>query len=168
MTTKRIIYSRPDGGVTVVCPAPAYIAQLIEQSILALDEISEDEAIAVVQAKDVPPDATNVEIMELASLPGREFRGAWEKPGTGVPIISMVKAREIHAEHIVIAQSSEIARLKIEERKERVKGKIAQSNSHVATVVELEALDLNVLATQIAAALNPTALSAIWPANVPR
>jgi len=163
MTTKRIVYSRPDGGVSVVSPAPEYIAQLVTEGA------TEDEAIAIVQEKDVPPDATNIEVMEFALLPSsREFRNAWEKPGLGVPTVAMAKAREIHAERIAIAQAAEIARLKVEERKERLKSNTAQADAHAATITALEALDLNVLATQIAAAPNPTALSAIWPVDVPR
>ena len=161
--TKRIVYSRPDGGVSVVCPAPEYIEKLM------VEGATEDEAIAIVQAKDAPPDATNIEVMEFASLPSsREFRNAWEKPGQGAPVVAMAKAREIHAEHMGQAQAVEIARLKIEQRKERLKGSTAQADSHAATITALEALDLNVLAVQIANAPNPTALSAIWPADVPR
>ena len=163
MTTKRIVYSRPDGGVSVVCPAPAYIAQLMAGGA------TEDEAITAVQAKDVPPDATNIEVMELASLPSnREFRNAWEKPGAGVPTVAMSKARDIHAERMAHVQVAEIARLKVEERKERLNDNTAQADAHAATVIALEALDLNVLATQIAAAPNPTALAAVWPVLVPR
>ncbi len=79
----------------------------------------------------------------------------------------MPKARNIHAERMGAAQAAEIARLKVEERKERLKSNTAKADAHAATITALEALDLNVLATQIAAAPNPTALSAIWPADVP-
>ena len=70
--------------------------------------------------------------------------------------------------YIAAAQAAEIARLKVEERKERLSSNTAQADSHAATITALEALDLNVLATQIAAVPNATALSAIWPVNVPR
>ena len=83
-------------------------------------------------------------------------------------VVDMPAARGIHADHMANAQVAEIARLRVEERKERLKGNTTQADTHAATVVALEALDLNALATQIAAAPNPTALSAIWPANVPR
>ncbi len=162
MTTKRIVYSHPGGGVAVVCPAPNYIAQLMAEGK------TEDEAIADVQAKDVPFDATNIEVIEIALLPNREFRDAWEKMGIGTPVVNMPTAREIHAERIAIAQAAEIARLKVEERKERLKSNTTQADNHAATITALEALDLNVLATQIAAAANPTALSAIWPVLIPR
>ena len=160
---KVIVYSRPDGGVSIVNPAPRHLAELIAIGM------TEAEAIATIQAKDVPINATDVEVMEQALIPvSREFRNAWVKLEVGPPTINIPKAREIHAEHIATAQVAEIARLKIDERKERLKGSIAQADQHAADIVALEALDLNVLATQITAAPNPTALSAIWPANVPR
>ncbi len=83
-------------------------------------------------------------------------------------VVNMPAARGIHAGRIAVAQAAEIARLKVEERKERLSSNTAKADAHAATVTALEALDLNVLAMQIAAAPNPTALSAIWPAQVPR
>ena len=197
MTTKRIVYSRPDGGVSVVCPAPRarlpgetddeFIARIrtenaplpeeTEDEFIAriraentpLPAETEDEFVARIRAKDVPSDAANIEVMEFASLPSsREFRNAWEKPGFGAPTVNMPKARGIHAERIAVAQAAALARLKVEERKERLSSNTAKADEHAATITALEALDLNVLATQIANAPNPTALSAIWPANVPR
>ena len=95
------------------------------------------------------------------------FKDGWRDDGVNITI-DMPTARETHADHIAIAQAAEIARLKVEERKERLKSNTAQADDHAATVIALEALDLNVLATQIAAAPNTTALDAIWPAQVPR
>ncbi len=157
MTTKRIVYKRPDGGVSVVCPAPN----------ARNSGESETDFVARISAKVVPIDAANIEVMEASTLPGREFRNAWEKPGAGIAV-SMPKARDIHAEHMGRAHAAEISRLKVEERSERLKGNTTQADAHAATVTALEALDLNVLATQIAAVPNPAALSAIWPAQVPR
>lgn len=163
MTTKRIVYERPDGGVSIVCPAPRRIAELMASGM------TEDEAVAVIQAKDVPADAANVEVMDRTQIPAsREFRNAWEKPGAGAPTIGMPKAREIHAQRIAVALTGEIARLKMEERNERLKGKTVQADQHAADAVALVALDVNVLATQVAGAPNPAALSAIWPELVPK
>lgn len=85
MTTKRIVYARPDGGVSVVCPAPA--ARKPNESLAKF--------VARISAKVVPNDAVNIEIIEAADLPSnREFRNAWEKPGVGVTI-SFAKAQTI-------------------------------------------------------------------------
>lgn len=174
MTTKRIVYRRSDGVVEVVVPGLQRMNQLTGFGL------SEDEALDIVRTNALAGFAEqgfglaqDVEIMEEALISqtrvgDRDFRNALEKPGLGPPTVNMPKAREIHADRIALTQATEIARLKIEERKERLKGNTAQADSHAATITALEALDLNVLATQIANAPNLTALSAIWPANVPR
>ena len=89
MTTKRIVYTRPDGGVSIVIPAPRFIAMLIDSGA------TEDQAMAEVRLRDVPSDAANVEVMETALLPSsREFRDAWEQSPSGV-VINPIKAQEI-------------------------------------------------------------------------
>ena len=153
----RIIYTRPDSGVSVVVPTAEFLSRF---NTLA-------EGMAAVQTQSVPPAAIDVRIIDDTTLPTRTFRNAWRQSGVIVSV-DMPLAREIHAGRIAQAQVAEIARLKVEERKERLKGNTAQADAHAATATALEALDLNVLATQIGAAPNPTALSAIWPANVPR
>ena len=80
----------------------------------------------------------------------------------------MPQAREIHIEHILLAQNKEITRLKVEERRERLKNNTAKASDHAATIIALEALDFNVLATQIVNASSPTALSAVWPVLISR
>lgn len=68
MTTKRICYIRPDGGLSVVVPNPAARRQ----------GESEDDFIARIRAKDVPDDAVEVEVIEQADLPSnRERRNDW-------------------------------------------------------------------------------------------
>ena len=146
---EKILFTRPDGGVTVVTPAQGV-------------------SIETVLARSIPPDATDVTVVDSAVLPSdRTYRSAWRQSGATVNV-DMPLARDIHAERIAVAQAAEIAHLKVEERKERLRDNTAQADSHAATVTALEALDLNVLATQITNAPNPTALSAIWPVDVPR
>ncbi len=153
----RIIFNRPDGGVSVVVPAPEFMAHFSTPA----------KGLAAVRAESIPSDATDVQTIDVSNLPARTFRNAWRQSG-GVVSVDMPAARDLHAGRIASAHAAEIARLKIKERKERLKGKTTQANAHAATVIALEALNLNTLATQIGNAPNPTALSAIWPANVPR
>ena len=154
----RIIFTRPDGGVSVVVPAPEF---LVRFGTLA-------KGMAAVQSQSVPLGAADIQIIDSGNVPSdRTFRNAWRQSG-GVFSTDMPLAREIHAGRIARAQVAEIARLKVEERKERLKGKTTQADAHAATIIALEALDLNVLATQISAAPNPTALNSIWPVGVPR
>ena len=155
---KRIIYTRPDGGVSVVNPAPN--ARLVTET--------EDEFVERIRAKDVPVDASDVQIVEESALTNdRRFRNAWRQTA-GVISVDMPAARAIHSERIANAQVAEIARLKVEERKERLLSNTAKADQHAADLTALEALALNMLATQIQAAPNTTALVAIWPARVPR
>lgn len=66
---RRIAYTRPDGGVSVVHPC-----------ISAGDppEMTEEEALARALAKDVPANAQNVTVIEPTALPSdRSKRYAW-------------------------------------------------------------------------------------------
>ena len=74
---KRIIYSRPDGSVSVVCPA-----------------LDTDEGLAAAQAK-LPADAINPKVVDFSAIPqDRTFRNAWRQNETLVQH-DMPKAREI-------------------------------------------------------------------------
>ena len=155
---KRIVYTRPDGGISIVNPSP--------NAPLATE--NEDEFIARILAKDVPADAVDVQIVEdTAVLSDRTFRNAWRQTA-GVILVDLPAARAIHSERMANAQTAEIGRLKVEERRERLLGNTTQADQHATNLTALEALDLNALATQIQAAPNPTALSAVWPSLLPR
>jgi hypothetical protein len=75
MTTKRICYTRPDGGVSVIIPAPHG----------RRESESEEEWLARIVAKDVPADATNVHICEASELPDRVRREKWIQRGPRAP-----------------------------------------------------------------------------------
>lgn len=80
-----IVYTRPDGGVSVVHPAAG-----VDTATLLL--------------KSVPADATDVEVVDAAAIPAdRAFRNAWRRIG-GVVSIDMPAAREIHAERVNAAK----------------------------------------------------------------
>lgn len=86
----KIIYTRPDGGVSVVSPAPAFMAKFG----------SEELALAALRAKVVPSDATDVIEVDEGSIPtDREFRDAWNHAG-GVFGMDMPKARAIQEQRI--------------------------------------------------------------------
>ena len=149
-----ILFTRGSGEITIRnLPAGASSQDFQDAMQNAIDSGKATDAPQIIDDTIPPTD--------------RSFRGAWIHNG-GIVEIDMPKARIIHATRIVQAQAAEIARLKVEERVERLKGNTAQANAHATTVVALEALDLNVLATQIANAPNPAALSAVFPSNVPR
>ena len=79
---KKIIYTRPDGGVSIVGPA-----------------VNSDEGLAAAQAK-LPADAINPKVVDISAIPqDRTFRNAWQQNETLVQH-EMVKAREIHRDHL--------------------------------------------------------------------
>ena len=156
---KVIVYSRPDGGVSVCNPAPQRLKELMDGGM------TEDEAIAVIQLKSVPSNAANIEVMEQSLIPGsREFRNAWEKPGAGPPTINMPKARGIHAEHIATARTTALVVLEKRENHERLKGNTAAADKAASDRTAVAGINLTAEANRISGAANPTALSAIWPA----
>ncbi len=216
-TTKKIVFTRADGGVTIVHPAPDHVTLLMticiaEQAVLvarcqaekdglisrcnledgrqdagclASDEatrltcvadgqpsipacMTETEAVASVQAESVPDDATDVTVVEAASVPTeRTFRNAWTQTGGSITV-DMAVARGIHADRIGRAQVAELARLDALERRLRLIGDTVGADRAATDKVSVEAIDLPALGTQVANALNQTALKAIWPALVPR
>lgn len=84
---KKIIYTRFDGGLSVVHPA--------RNTYPKIETLSDDEILQ--RAMDrLPPDAIDVQIVEEDSIPkDRTFREAW-KSGKNRVEICMDKSREIH------------------------------------------------------------------------
>lgn len=70
----KIVFSRPDGGTSIMTPAPqADVARLWP----FVAEMTEAEYIDFIKTKDVPIDATNVSIVNDADIPvDRTFRNA--------------------------------------------------------------------------------------------
>lgn len=102
-----IAYTRPDGGVSVIIPAPD----------AKLPTESEADFMARV-AKAVPPDATNV--TQVETLPSRTFRNAWKVEG-GAVAHDMVKARalkmaEIRKDRDARLAASDIAYMRAQEQ----------------------------------------------------
>lgn len=84
---KKIIYTRPDGGICVVHPVYKKDGEL-------------EVEMSVVLEKSVPPDATNVQVVEESEIPtDRSFRNAWTPSGASI-VVDMTKARAIHLSRI--------------------------------------------------------------------
>ena len=158
---KVIVYSRPDGGVSVVNPSPRHLAELVAGGM------TEDEAIASVQAKDVPGDATNIEVMEQALIPvSREFRNAWEKLVAGPLTVNMPKARIVHARKISAARAKAVTVLQRRADEATLEGRAVDATKAANDKAAVEGLNLATIAGQIAGSANPTALSAAWPTEL--
>lgn len=80
----KIIYTRPDGGLSVVSPRK-----------------DRPEDVAVKQAfEKLPPDAINPEIVDDSVVPkDRTFRNAWKAEAGGI-VHDMQKCREIHRNYL--------------------------------------------------------------------
>jgi hypothetical protein len=138
---KRIVYSRPDGGMSIVIPSPGSI-HADEDKQKWLDRII---------AKDVPADATDVQVIETSALPSDQaFRGAWVREG-GAVVVDMAKAREIHA--ATIAVFAEQAQQKLDVLALRGEDVTARRQAIVSAVA---ALDMTTAET-------PAELKALWP-----
>lgn len=85
----RILYTRPDGGMSVVNAVTKTDVEKI------LGPLSDDEYKKHVWDKSVPADAINaVEISDDVQLPDREFRNAWIQNGGSVTH-DFLKAKDI-------------------------------------------------------------------------
>lgn len=91
----KILYTRPDGGVSIVVPAPK---ESLEQVLgpLTVKEYSEH-----VYRKSIPEDAINIREIEDTDLPDREFRNAWVDVTEESRIdICCSKARDLKLEEV--------------------------------------------------------------------
>lgn len=72
----KIIYTRPDGGVSVIHPA----GQLdVVKFAPEVADMTEAQFMEWVKAKDVPADATNVRLVQDSDIPtDRSARNRWE------------------------------------------------------------------------------------------
>lgn len=83
---KKIIYTRPDGGVSIVHPG----------SNDQREGETEDAFLDRVRRNSVPADATNIQTVNDLAIPAdRSFRNAWKVNGASIEV-DMPKAREIH------------------------------------------------------------------------
>lgn len=169
---KRIIYTRPDGGLSVVVPVEgARLAfsvtlkdgtqhvsssQVLAEEdegrrltvyALPVDNIfrrwpvdvaaadwaeTEDQFLARLAAKDVPGDATNVQIVDEAVIPsGRTFRNAWAHCQVNGCRIDMPKARAIACDMLRRERSERFKKLDGDWMRETAKG-----NANVAAEIE--------------------------------
>ena len=137
---KKIIYTRPDGGMSVVHPAPHR----------GSEEIPEEQAVQRAWAK-LPADAINPLVVdESAILSDRTYRNAWEKSGAAVGV-NMPKAREIHRQKMREARKPKLEALDIEQLRGRNVEAQKQALRDVTAAPEIES------------ASTPDDLKAVWP-----
>src|SRR3990167_6600599 len=122
---KKIIYTRPDSGLSVMTPTggarlakkfvtvfgiqlfgigwPVPVEQITRKwRFLGTPEWTEteDEFVARIAAKDVPPDVINLQFVDESAVPqDRTFRNAWRQSGASIrvdlPIARTLVEKEI-------------------------------------------------------------------------
>lgn len=151
---KCIVYQRPDGGVSVVSPAPEFLGRKDEDGNPIFP--TEDVGIAAVMAKDIPTDATDVSICDTSEIPSdREFRNAWVRSGRGAAV-DITKAREVQRERIETARR--LAARDILEREALGEDVAAEK----AALANIRAADI------VGTVQSVAALKAAWPAGLKR
>lgn len=112
---KVILYTRPDGGVSVVHPADSG----------RLKNEAEDVWMERVKERSVPQDATDIRIVDASVIPtDRTFRNAW-KPDLSV---DMTKAREIRRDQLRLQRKKLFEELDSEWMKSFAKGDLETSS----------------------------------------
>ena len=102
---KKIIYTRPDGGLSVVTP--------VINTYPVREDITENQALDRAMKK-LPADALNVRVVDEADIPtDRTFRNAWKDAGSGAVTHDMEKCREIHKDRLRAYRAPQLAALDV-------------------------------------------------------
>lgn len=139
---ERIIYARPDGGVSIIVPAGT------------LEEAR----------KDVPADASDVVECGAADIPAdRTFRDAWVRdmtPGPMAATVDMAKARSIHMGRIREARNARLPNLDVS-----LSRAVGRSDQMEVQRIEAERQALRDLPQtfDLSGATTPDDLAALWP-----
>lgn len=147
---KRIVFTRADGCVSIVVPAPK--ARRAGES--------EEDFLSRVAARAVPAGTADAAVCDLADIPAdRTYRGAWKLAGDGLDV-DMPKAREIHMGRIRAARDAELLRLDIPQQRALV----AKDDAEVRRLeAEKQALRNIPQTLDLTVATTPAELKVIWP-----
>lgn len=157
---KKIIYTRPDGGLSVVHP----VINTIGEKIVLDDEGNErpfTEQDALERAlKALPPDAVNPQMIDAEAIPAdRTFREAWTHGGDRVNH-DMARCREIWKNQLRVARAPKLAALDIEYQRADEAGD-AEKKTRIAA--QKQALRDVTAHPGIAAATTPEELKQVIP-----
>jgi len=143
---KALVYQRADGGISIVHPAPEFVA-LHPTEQAAIDKIKAG--------------LTNPVEIDSATLPDRTFRDAW-KTAAGKVDVDMPKARAIHMARIRRVRDKELAKLDVAWSRAIAKGVGAD-------VVEAKRQKLRDLPQtfDLTSSTTPEELKVMWPNELP-
>lgn len=120
----KLVFTRPDGGVSIVIPATG----------VAVEELME---------KSIPEDATNVRQIEDSDIPAsREFRDAWcdTEPGTQIDI-DVEKAKQCQINNLNALRLEKIEALKTQGYLEDDPECVAINNDYRAKKTAINAIN---------------------------
>lgn len=142
------------------CPVDAILRRWPVAGAVAKWAETEDEFIARIRAKDVPADATDVQIVDAAAIPAdRTFRNAW-KHDKGTVSVDMVKATGIYKDKLRELRAPKLAALDADYMKALESGDTAKMQT-VAT--KKQALRDVTADPGLTAAKTPDELKAVIP-----
>lgn len=184
---KCIAYTRPGGGLSVIHPQEGgRLAKLLvkdgqahtidppqpvdtvfgEWPAEGVDYIewaeTEDQFVARVGLKDLPPDTPDAKVLDQSDLPDRTFRNAWKDYGDSIGI-DMAAAREIHKEKLRQLRAPKLAALDIEYQRADENGDAVKKADIAAQKRALR--DVTRL-PEIDAAQTPEELKAVMPESL--
>lgn len=109
----KVMYTRPDGGVSIVTPAAGYVAETLAAAEKLGVAITEEQLVVIATAKALSHADTGVNavLIDEATLPtDRAFRDAWRQTGRAVEI-NMPAARDISRDRIRVEREPILADL---------------------------------------------------------
>ena len=151
MTTQRIVYTRPDGGVSIVIPVKTFDPEKLSER------------------KDIPKGATDIRLCDAKDIPtDRTYRDAWERDTSrrsAVVKTNMPKARKLHMDKIRRMRDAELEKLD----KDWMRA-LGQGDTPEANDIEDRRQNLrNIPQTfDLSKAKTPDELKALWPKGLPR
>jgi hypothetical protein len=145
-----IVYTREDGGVSIVHPVPAS----------RMSDETESDWLARVISRSVPQGASNVGIVDSSTLPqDRTFRDAWAVSSREVTV-DIAKARDVQREKMRRARVPKLAALDVDYMRAMERGDQAGMRAIASRKQELR--DVTSL-PEIEEARTPAQLAAFWP-----
>lgn len=143
----KIVYTRSDGALILVHPVAKH---KIEEVLGPMTE--EDYKLHLLE-KSVPPDATNVAIMDASNIPSdRTFRDAWDySVDKSMLVVDMEKARVVHMDGLKRKRKAQLEKLDVDMMRE-VEASNTGAQATIAKVKQMlrdmpQTFDLNVYAT---------------------
>lgn len=130
---------------------------------------TDDEVCARVAARDLPADALDPRIVDIADLPtDRTFRNAWrdhdraaEPVSLGLVAVDMIAAREVQRDRIRAARAPKLEELDVAYIRADESGRASEK---AAITARKQALRDATADPAIEAAKTPAALAMVWPA----